>query len=1597
MITGPFVRRTIESLLLRISCQSLILQPVHLRHLAIIRASHNVDGVARFSHYSWQTFCDRANAHDIDVAQIPGARQALKSLQEHEGDHHATGAAKTDQFGFAIQGSPLLQFRNGQATIPTLLEAVSAADVIPRVGEPVVVQDSNGRLSLESRDAVPRPVGFKPPRQSSMPQTSRAGAVGASSGRPRKYMRGTESFWRRQFKQAKKNAGGSPSTSSKGVMQDPAGLALYAGRPAEFDEILSKAISAGLPLPELPQDISEAWIKSTKKILDRSSEGVYITPPGLRHESTKQKSQIMVIKSSRLHQVDFHDRNQLQPFRLISSSASHSHAFRRYYPALSVTSARPQHTSRIVKGKARDPHPNRGAGKNAPPPIGVFFEDPPPTGPTLSSSHTVHDTDIFPDVLMDTTDEEPGMQSHRDRDTGSASHASSTSTPLPGEPKARQAIKEKRTPPDSKSRVITDATLRSRTSRSPERMMLATEHRSRSGSLSRYKSDSGRDRDSVPQTRAEGQQGSTEHQTSQQMSSLFREQKAGNSGEIHTEDKLTPTRVRSEFVTEEEMDSANLAETNPRRNELPSTTRDVDQASRFGLTHLHDLEDTESVQDKAASEIRTTAKRDGALRKKRRRGDETSDSEYSTDGGRARKRQVEARRRVNDANSLCRTIIVQLISETSGVVPNDPSTFKRVCAPRWQEAGEEDRPLLKTIKAAIKTLCEQGKLRHVTFSFRAKNGFMLKRSVLFLPKISPLSQLVEETRQKVVEAEPADYIPPAWREEGFRIPLVSKRAQSTISEHASTPARRRRASTAATDMSTAARTTRMTRSVTKDATPTPPSSPPLKATAATGFLTLRVPRLGSLPVVQLHNWRTQTPVTALRFDTSASNPWKRTAAQPPKRGRKSRKPATGAGGHAIVWANGRAQTFPSSLQDILELPDLKIRFEDIQSDDLNWQRLACEVKGVCAWEEQQEAAFRERFQYAFINHTVPAALYVEAIRPTAIHFESLVHIDEDGADVEMPYPPTESWPLFISALATSPEHMAQIAGRNLEQLKTMPPPPIEAQVRRTGRQRKRKASGDDSTFTPQPKRRGGNGRKITAATASRRRTRPSGVGNLTKLSRGARYLQIMPEETIYRIVVSVVVVRTLAGGLESYIDWPVVMTLFPDDEEDFVRARWKTLSQRFRQDIRGLTENLQWKYLEALQAGEVASVDFQDLPATDWQGIVEWASKKLDRFNSKRIEDLPESQEEFLEQNHLDFAEPKRLYHLLGYNANVSNPAKEDLVSSLVSGSPVRSTLDPHLHYTSRFERDLLDSQLHLAKSWVFATILTAEIAFDAGFAHAKLSRLAHTPSACEALLTRAIKLLQEEKFIQRTLIERHSEHVSTLRVWEGCRRFYERFDERRMINTRMVRRAVAYKLDVLDVAFANGETVLAEKDGIVDDGEMVAVLNLMAMGHVRLKPGADVPRTRYGLDSERVGYKTKVMDKKLLGFGVVMAPSNGYVFGDPMSAQRKISIPRGRADEVDGLIPAWITIHGAVQLALWEMFVVGVIGLVAQMPGVSALEVSRALGFALDWGEVELLLQWCVQAGFAKVHAASGGYETTEWWWMCISRGDEGGWEWNV
>ena len=113
--------------------------------------------------------------------------------------------------------------------------------------------------------------------------------------------------------------------------------------------------------------------------------------------------------------------------------------------------------------------------------------------------------------------------------------------------------------------------------------------------------------------------------------------------------------------------------------------------------------------------------------------------------------------------------------------------------------------------------------------------------------------------------------------------------------------------------------------------------------------------------------------------------------------------------------------------------------------------------------------------------------------------------------------------------------------------------------------------------------------------------------------RGPLMVKDLDEDIIERLLTTVVVVRTLVGGLERNIDWVIVSSQMPELSIDFIQRRWPAICQRNRARVEQIQEDFLEMYLGAYEANAVPSIDYDHLLSYDWTRVVKWAQENLKR------------------------------------------------------------------------------------------------------------------------------------------------------------------------------------------------------------------------------------------------------------------------------------------------------------------------------------------------------------------------------------------------
>ena len=1687
VITGPLSRKTLDPLLVRLSHSPLLSQPNAFTGTGAIDAS-SVPGVKRMLQNEPQTRFESIEGEDSVVSNQP---VTLLSDDRVDGSQ-AEVIALTE-----------------------LIQSVKATGLLAMPGEPQIVRNDDGIEMLErlAKDEIPKEaevLNVRFPRSKRRRKTKRKVLRSESDerprGRPRKFIRGTEKFWQYQFWQAKLAAVGEENAppSKEGVMNDPAGLELFESRPNDFDETLVNAKAVGLPVPAAPDEITDDWVRQTQAVLERSDDGAYVTREGMYLGRVKYRSQLLIVRSSRLNSVDWHDRTRTPKFRFITSSAAHSFQYRRYYPQSAETtpqlSRKPKKIKSLIPADGTQKQATvHKAASGSGPQVGVFVESV-TTGIDVSKSAEIQNPDLTPGGIfdynqyMDTTESDSDLES-------SLKSSNTTARSRRNSPGTLVTTRLSRTPPrGSQSSRLVAGLPRS----------TADDHRAQPPTLESQGTVFGQKPVEVPRARSDdlaSNSGPMQKPMVEVVHDLPSKTTASANSkepvplysnhvinlpaieyeqECHTSlqlQKLSSTAhspvvgdVETLDITDASPDKLSKGNPSFTRSNLPefrSSPMDVSRGRASLPIALNDGVLDESMAD--GPPFAEPAPKNSNNEK------ENSDQSYSE---RHASRQVGANSTIDEPDLqssprkcglsatdsdafepqssvkrqrrdqtgpgvLSQRIIFELVTLANGSAPNNRTTLQRCMANRWQASGGKDRPLMRPIKAAVTNLIDSGKLKEHIFTFRGKGGVTIKRSILHLPSIDAASAKINELKKIIIDADATEYVPQEWAAETLPPPNTTRsRRRTAITGHRpsiqslptpeespqpqETDPTNENAGPVQTPKSTRPRRTpkrrkfreeslASTQEATAEPEPEPDPSPAtgfltlkLRRTSAEpspppapGFLTLRVPGLSNLCQVQEFNsvpqepsWKALLAPVPLKFNTEASMS-DATALPTPASERKSglrRQPKSTRKDERtrkLVWAPPE-QTIPEDLEHLLRLE--AINGNGISESDAKDPTAMAfrKIDVVASWEER-EAAFLQakNFGWTFINHES----WPDLLDCSNIKAWYLIEFHDDSREVEQECVEFASWDPFVAAQQQRAKRKKKLAwGSRASQESTASAAPARRVTRQaTGAVKKRRwtASTDEVETSRKAKR-------ARRASVSIRKDSDQGLRRESDRDALApprraqkKASQAHPPKPRAPLAgkdlesaISIICVRTLTGGIETAVDWRLVLKLFPGKEEEPLKVWWKKISQHYNHDVSHLSEEFQDAYINALERGEAPAVNFDDLYGTDWQEIVKWACSHLDVAKLHESPGrLAPSREKLFDNNDVHVEEVKGLKEIYGYNVTVSNPAKEELYSTVLSGSTASAALcQNHILEADKSELELRDPLFAAARSRIIATLLTHDTALDLQAAEEKLTILTGTAEESEALIKKAMGALQRDKLIIKRPFDHETEQQrSRLGQWQLSDEFDGAFVSRRLVHHSMLKTAATYKIDVLDAAFSRGEEITISKDSMMDDGVMVAVLNLMSQGQIQIRHGVDLPSSRYGVDWENVGYQTKLIGKSEVAFSTILQSTDAYRLGDPIFDARYTTVPCGEIREPRSQVPLWFDINGSLQTERWETVLAAVLGLLSIRPGVNARELAHVFSGALTPWEADLVLQWSKNSGLARQTQSGEGWDTTEWWWMAL------------
>jgi transcription factor C subunit 3 len=942
-----------------------------------------------------------------------------------------------------------------------------------------------------------------------------------------------------------------------------------------------------------------------------------------------------------------------------------------------------------------------------------------------------------------------------------------------------------------------------------------------------------------------------------------------------------------------------------------------------------------------------------------------------------------------------RKIVMEIVEKAGGAFPLGAEIWYPF-ATAWRKTKYKETPDLRTIKSTAKHMVEAGKLRQLTFSGKDNKGVMVTKSIIIKPDMQPDDPLILDMQKKVLAAGSRHYIPanvdydPEMTKSGSRRVTFGKegRDPNTFSklpvERGATvqlqhkPAfvlaqeKRRglsiqrrllqRIGVGQENQSRVVRLLSLQRPLAQD--PSIPGMTSISRPDQVGESGRRRGKKGCRPSLRqaqdgstiegaYRMRRLWIPISSMAPYAMLMNP------------RQTFQTNNGTfstdGGLAALRAARHAQKkkvreLPQAPETSgIKVPELPHSLDDLfsqtrrrpvdysESVDPRSNRFFYDNNVILRWELQNEELLGGKSEdLLYINQTVQDSFDSAPI-------EGNIRFDVDEPK-RLPLSPPE------------PRITRQRMRRSYL--------PIQPGTYGTPSSARTRTSATESSQNRRLERLNAS---MAASEVFETETQPT--GSRTPIRRNRASYQL-PHLLVQRIMTAIVVVRALAGGYEGKIvDWLLVSNSFPDHDPEFIQSKGKYILSKHRLQLAKMQSDFQDRFLEAYATGQVPPINYDDLEAYDWEGVVEWANTQLDVPKSEKLPDLPATREQFDSVFELREDSPTALDEIYQTTQTITINRKRALFASVPFAVSILDKGE-----TPTFRKQHI-SRMEVVKSWIRANVVTPEETYRPSEARSALSYM-------KSYIDIAIDSLISERVISMG----NRGRITPGRNFDITDHFLHTLGRKRHIEGTQLRRAGKFKIQTLDPTLQSEGKFDVKYNA--EDGDILAIVNLAAERRVILKP-RDPPADKFGLTDG--GYLTRQMDKDKLRFAVEVHPAEGrYIYGNPI--EKEIAAvpppcpPRATNNGTAWIperIPLWCDIHGGFIKLLWELSIAAVVGCVASRPGISAAGVASMIKPTMGAWEIELLLKWMTEIGVVRQegHGCNGeaGWAAQEWWWMIL------------
>ncbi|KAK6438258.1 hypothetical protein LTR95_005537, partial [Oleoguttula sp. CCFEE 5521] len=504
-------------------------------------------------------------------------------------------------------------------------------------------------------------------------------------------------------------------------------------------------------------------------------------------------------------------------------------------------------------------------------------------------------------------------------------------------------------------------------------------------------------------------------------------------------------------------------------------------------------------------------------------------------------------------------------------------------------------------------------------------------------------------------------------------------------------------------------------------------------------------------------------------------------------------------------------------------------------------------------------------------------------------------------------------------------------------------------------------------------------------------TRPKDAMGITpKLKqRDRRAVFAFVEKDYDRLTKAVSLMMTVVGGLAGKLNWMIVQHAFRYRyTSEFLRHRWDRVRiERMALVIR-LQEMLWEPFLEAYEAGDLPTIDFQDVENTDWPALLDWVEAEVLVGSCKNLagKDDPINKLPELPRNVVglvkDFEIAKLDGHpgpeFNGYYSSVTQKGKDAIANLYLFGEEVDgSAMSP----ASNLQKDLI-------RTWARAIALTDDKNYDLNAAHAKVTQFGNenVDEVCKEMCADEILHLKK---VGRRLPGRNFE------IHQNFWRVFSKWSKTNDIEFMYLRTIAKRRQEILQ-RLENEGTIVLSLDAPED--EILVLTNMVAQGLLQVttelpprNDDFDAPFPRINaFGYSGLNYNVRSYDRTRLRFPVIYEKTDAFTTEHGLISDIPIPThPPLRPGEIAARTPLWIDIHGNILPRVWELVLRSLLYLVVYRPGINAEAVQDSHKGKLGAWEANLALQWMEETGLAeKVDAERDrncGWRASEWWYCAL------------